>query len=100
MRQLVPAMCTPLASIFRSGFLVIVPVLASSTGPYAVWAMPAAGNQRTKFLLALLLTGFGVHDTRLCLNAGRLVLLELQQRSGWGMLTIVRGRYPDRGAGL
>jgi len=41
MRQMVPAMSTPLASIFGSGFLVIVPVLASGVGPYAVWAMLA-----------------------------------------------------------
>jgi len=41
LRQLVPAMSTPLASIFGSGFLVIVPVLASGVGPYAVWAMLA-----------------------------------------------------------
>ncbi len=34
-------MSTPLASIFGSGFLVIVPVLASAVGPYAVWAMLA-----------------------------------------------------------
>ena len=34
-------MSTPLASIFGSGFLVIVPVLASGVGPYAVWAMLA-----------------------------------------------------------
>lgn len=34
-------MSTPLASIFGSGFLVIVPVLASSVGPYSVWAMIA-----------------------------------------------------------
>lgn len=39
--QIVPAMSTPLASIFGSGFLVIVPVLASAVGPYAVWAMLA-----------------------------------------------------------
>jgi len=39
--QIVPAMSTPLASIFGSGFLVIVPVLASSVGPYSVWAMIA-----------------------------------------------------------
>lgn len=39
--QIVPAMSTPLASIFGSGFLVIVPVLASGVGPYAVWAMLA-----------------------------------------------------------
>ncbi len=38
-RQVVPAMSTPLASIFGSGFLVIVPVLASSVGPYSVLAM-------------------------------------------------------------
>ena len=34
-------MSTPLASIFGSGFLVIVPVLASGVGPYSVWAMIA-----------------------------------------------------------
>ena len=34
-------MSTPLASMFGSGFLVIVPVLASAVGPYAVWAMLA-----------------------------------------------------------
>lgn len=39
--QIMPAMSTPLASIFGSGFLVIVPVLASGVGPYAVWAMLA-----------------------------------------------------------
>lgn len=39
--RIVPAMSTPLASIFGSGFLVIVPVLASGVGPYAVWAMLA-----------------------------------------------------------
>lgn len=39
--QIVPAMSTPLASIFGSGFLVIVPVLASGVGPYAVRAMLA-----------------------------------------------------------
>jgi len=37
--QITPAMNTPLASIFGSGFLVIVPVLASSVGPYSVLAM-------------------------------------------------------------
>lgn len=41
MLEIVPAMSTPLASIFGSGFLVIVPVLASSVGPYAVWAILA-----------------------------------------------------------
>jgi len=39
--DIMPAMSTPLASIFGSGFLVIVPVLASSVGPYSVWAMLA-----------------------------------------------------------
>lgn len=34
-------MSTPLASIFGSGFLVIVPVLASGVGPYAILAMLA-----------------------------------------------------------
>ncbi|VAW83989.1 hypothetical protein MNBD_GAMMA18-2435 [hydrothermal vent metagenome] len=37
--QIIPAMSTPLASIFGSGFLVVVPVLASAVGPYAVLAM-------------------------------------------------------------
>ena len=32
-------MSTPLASIFGSGFLVVVPILASAVGPYAVFAM-------------------------------------------------------------
>lgn len=39
--HIIPAMSTPLASIFGSGFLVIVPILASSVGPYAVLAMIA-----------------------------------------------------------
>ncbi len=38
-RNIVPAMSTPLASIFGSGFLVVVPVLASAVGPYAILAM-------------------------------------------------------------
>jgi len=38
-RHIVPAMSTPLASIFGSGFLVVVPILASAVGPYAVPAM-------------------------------------------------------------
>lgn len=37
--RIVPAMTTPLASIFGSGFLVVVPVLASAVGPYAPVAM-------------------------------------------------------------
>lgn len=37
--KIVPAMSTPLASIFGSGFLVVVPVLASAVGPYALPAM-------------------------------------------------------------
>jgi len=39
MRKIIPAMSIPLASIFGSGFLVIVPILASSVGPYALLAM-------------------------------------------------------------
>ena len=39
LRRIVPAMSTPLASIFGSGFLVVVPVLASAVGPYATIAM-------------------------------------------------------------
>ncbi len=32
-------MSTPLASIFASGFLVVVPILASAVGPYSILAM-------------------------------------------------------------
>ncbi|MDQ6974152.1 MAG: hypothetical protein Q9M10_04655 [Mariprofundaceae bacterium] len=39
LRQVMPAMSIPLASIFGSGFLVIVPVLVSSVGAYAALAM-------------------------------------------------------------
>lgn len=39
--RIIPALSTPLASIFGSGFLVIVPVLASGVGPYAPFAMLA-----------------------------------------------------------
>ncbi len=38
-RNIVPAMSTPLASIFGSGFLVVVPILASAVGIYAVPAI-------------------------------------------------------------
>jgi len=38
-KQIIPAMSTPLASIFGSGFLVVVPILASAVGPYALLAM-------------------------------------------------------------
>ncbi|GMQ99708.1 MAG: hypothetical protein BMS9Abin18_0533 [Zetaproteobacteria bacterium] len=37
--KIIPAMSSPLASIFGSGFLVIVPILASSVGPYSVLAI-------------------------------------------------------------
>lgn len=37
--KIIPAISTPLASIFGSGFLVVVPILASAVGPYAVLAM-------------------------------------------------------------
>jgi hypothetical protein len=37
----IEATSTPLASIFGSGFLVIVPILAGAVGSYAVWAMAA-----------------------------------------------------------
>jgi hypothetical protein len=40
-RRLVDATSTPLASIFGSGFLVIVPILASVAGRYSVLAMAA-----------------------------------------------------------
>ncbi len=39
--SLMRATATPLASIFGSGFLVIVPILAGAAGPYAVVAMAA-----------------------------------------------------------
>jgi hypothetical protein len=38
-KTLVKATSTPLASIFGSGFLVIVPILAGAVGPYSVYAM-------------------------------------------------------------
>ena len=37
--KLLSATATPLASIFGSGFLVIVPILAGATGPYSLPAM-------------------------------------------------------------
>ena len=39
MSKLVKATMTPMASIFGSGFLIIVPVLAGAVGKYAVFAM-------------------------------------------------------------
>lgn len=39
MKKFINAITTPLASIFGSGFLVIVPILAGAVGPYSVWAM-------------------------------------------------------------
>jgi hypothetical protein len=39
LKTLVEATSTPLASIFGSGFLVIVPILAGAVGPYSVYAM-------------------------------------------------------------
>jgi hypothetical protein len=41
LKTLLEATSTPLASIFGSGFLVIVPILAGAVGPYSVWAMAA-----------------------------------------------------------
>ncbi len=38
-RNIIPAMTTPLASVFGSGFLLIVPVLVGAVGPWAVAAM-------------------------------------------------------------
>jgi hypothetical protein len=38
-KTIVSATSTPLASIFGSGFLVIVPILAGAVGPYSVFAM-------------------------------------------------------------
>lgn len=39
LRNTISATTTPLASIFGSGFLVIVPILAAAVGPYSVVAM-------------------------------------------------------------
>ena len=41
MKELMRATATPLASIFGSGFLIIVPILNGAVGPYAVMAMAA-----------------------------------------------------------
>ncbi len=39
MKKLLQATATPLASIFGSGFLIIVPILNGAVGPYSVYAM-------------------------------------------------------------
>jgi len=39
MKKLLAATVTPLASIFGSGFLIIVPILSGAVGPYSVLAM-------------------------------------------------------------
>ena len=41
MKPLIDATSTPLSSIFGSGFLIIVPILAGAVGPYSVLAMAA-----------------------------------------------------------
>jgi hypothetical protein len=41
MKKLISATATPLASIFGSGFLIIVPILNGAVGPYSVYAMAA-----------------------------------------------------------
>ncbi len=41
MKKLLSATTTPLASIFGSGFLIIVPILNGAVGPYSVYAMAA-----------------------------------------------------------
>ena len=41
LKPLVDAISTPLSSIFGSGFLIIVPILAGAVGSYAVLAMAA-----------------------------------------------------------
>ena len=38
-KDFINAISTPLASIFGSGFLVIVPILAGAVGGYSVFAM-------------------------------------------------------------
>ena len=39
MNKLIDATSTPLSSIFGSGFLIIVPILAGAVGSYSVLAM-------------------------------------------------------------
>ncbi len=41
MKKLISATATPLASIFGSGFLIIVPILNGAVGPYSLYAMVA-----------------------------------------------------------
>jgi hypothetical protein len=41
MKPIIDATSTPLSSIFGSGFLIIVPILAGAVGPYSVPAMAA-----------------------------------------------------------
>jgi len=41
LKKIVDAISTPLSSIFGSGFLIIVPILAGAVGPYSVLAMAA-----------------------------------------------------------
>jgi hypothetical protein len=41
MKPIVDATSTPLSSIFGSGFLIIVPILAGAVGSYSVLAMAA-----------------------------------------------------------
>ncbi len=41
MKPIIAATSTPLSSIFGSGFLIIVPILAGATGTYSVLAMAA-----------------------------------------------------------
>ena len=41
-KKLFSATATPLASIFGSGFLVIVPILNGAVGPYAWWPSMSA----------------------------------------------------------
>lgn len=38
-KKVLKATATPLASIFGSGFLIIVPILNGAVGPYSIWAM-------------------------------------------------------------
>jgi hypothetical protein len=40
-KKIIGATATPLASIFGSGFLVIVPILNGAVGPYSLFAMTA-----------------------------------------------------------
>ncbi len=74
------AISTPLASIFGSGFLVVVPILASAVGPYSVLAMAVVA------IVAFLVGGIVRHNI-LCAEP---VLAEGSKR-----FTVIAERFSD-----